>query len=70
MSAPYTLDEQADSFAEQFPEQDRAGVREWYRAQLEIEHEKRLWKRIEAGVTVFVFVGLLPTLALWALLEL
>ncbi|HSV28015.1 MAG TPA: hypothetical protein VLL76_00610 [Candidatus Omnitrophota bacterium] len=66
MGRLYSLDEQAATFAESFPDADRDGVREWYLEQLKRDRERGFWKRLEAGATVFVLVGVLPSLALWA----
>lgn len=66
----YSAEEQAESFASSFPEKDRLSVREWYLAQLEQERRSFMWKKVEAGVTVFVLVGVLPTLALLAYIQL
>lgn len=66
MSRLYSLEEQADSFASSFPDSDRSAVREWYLEQLLQDDRRLLWKKVEAGVTVFVLAGVLPSLAFLA----
>ncbi|MGE5547643.1 MAG: hypothetical protein ACM33T_12140 [Solirubrobacterales bacterium] len=66
MGVPYTLEQQAESFASAFPEEDRAFVRDWYLAKLQREAEARFWRLVEAAVTVLILVAVLPSLALWA----
>lgn len=61
-----TLEEQADSFAQSFPAEDREPVRDWYLAQLRQDRTHRRWRAAEAGLTVFLLVAVLPALALWA----
>lgn len=70
MTELYSADDQAESFASSFPERDRATVKEWYLLQLENDRRDFFWKKIEAGMTVFMLVGVLPTLALWAYIQL
>ncbi|MEW5727410.1 MAG: hypothetical protein AB1918_06250 [Pseudomonadota bacterium] len=70
MTELYSAEEQADSFASSFPEPDRATVKEWYLAQLEVDRRDFFWKQVEAGLTVFVLAGVLPTIALWAYIQL
>lgn len=70
MGELYSAEEQAETFASSFPEPDRLSVREWYLAQLEQDRRSFFWKKVEAGLTVFILIGVLPTLALWAYIQL
>ncbi len=65
-----STEQQAEIFASSFPESERAAAKEWYLGEMETDRRAYFWQSVQAGLTAFVMTGVLPTLALWAFVQL